>query len=81
MHGLLSQHLDDLVSTTRRRLVLHANVVAQASEKGDPLRVIIQELGGVPHLGSDELRDARDTVVTLELTNRFAHVKGTRECG
>ncbi|EJT97529.1 hypothetical protein DACRYDRAFT_119220 [Dacryopinax primogenitus] len=41
----------------------------------DTMRVIITELDGVPHLGSDELRDARDRPVTLELTNRFADVK------
>ena len=34
------------------------------------------ELGGVPNLGTDELKDARDRVITLELTNRFANVKG-----
>jgi Ras GTPase-activating-like protein IQGAP2/3 len=40
------------------------------------LRVILTELDGVPHLGSDELKDARDRAITLELTNRFAHVRG-----
>ena len=34
------------------------------------------ELGGVPHLGNDELKDARDRAITLELTNRFANLKG-----
>lgn len=43
--------------------------------KDDPLRVIITELGGVPHLGSDELKAARDRAITLELTNRFANVE------
>lgn len=38
--------------------------------------MILHELGGVPNLGSDELNDARDTAVTLELTNRFANVRG-----
>ncbi|KAF7352695.1 Ras GTPase-activating-like protein rng2 [Mycena venus] len=33
------------------------------------------ELGGVPNLGSDELKDARDQAITLELTNRFANVR------
>ena len=41
------------------------------------MRIILTELGGVPNLGSDELKDARDRAVTLELTNRFADVKGT----
>lgn len=30
----------------------------------------------MPHLGDDNLKDARDTAITLELTNRFAHVHG-----
>lgn len=30
----------------------------------------------MPHLDNDELKDARDRAVTLELTNRFAHVRG-----
>jgi Ras GTPase-activating-like protein IQGAP2/3 len=42
------------------------------------VRVILHELDGVPHLDNDELKDARDRAVTLELTNRFAHVRG--EC-
>jgi Ras GTPase-activating-like protein IQGAP2/3 len=40
------------------------------------MRVILHELDGVPNLGSDALKDARDRAVTLELTNRFAHVRG-----
>jgi len=59
MHTLLMQHLDHL-----------------APHREDPLRVIISELDGVPHLlGNDELKDARDRAITLELTNRFADVK------
>ncbi|KAG6854797.1 hypothetical protein C0991_001224 [Blastosporella zonata] len=46
-----------------------------APTEGDTLRVILTELDGVPNLGSDELKDARDTSITLELTNRFAHVQ------
>ncbi|GLB33790.1 putative GTPase-activator protein for Ras-like GTPases [Lyophyllum shimeji] len=46
-----------------------------APKKDDTLRVILTELDGVPNLGSDELKDARDTSITLELTNRFAHVR------
>ncbi len=40
------------------------------------MRVILAELGGIPHPDSEELKDARDTAITLELTNRFAHVEG-----
>ncbi|KAF8076365.1 ras GTPase-activating protein [Lyophyllum atratum] len=46
-----------------------------APKKDDTLRVILTELDGVPNLGSEELKDARDTSITLELTNRFAHVR------
>ncbi len=48
----------------------------QAPQAQDTLRHIIVELDGVPHLGDDNLKDARDTAITLELTNRFAHVHG-----
>jgi len=48
----------------------------QAAPRDDPLRVILTELDGVPNLGSEELKDARDRAVTLELTNRFADVRG-----
>ncbi|KAG2152223.1 ras GTPase-activating protein [Suillus cothurnatus] len=44
-------------------------------DRHDALRVILHELDGVPHLDNDELKDARDRAVTLELTNRFAHVR------
>lgn len=44
-------------------------------DRYDALRVILHELDGVPHLDNDELKDARDRAVTLELTNRFAHVR------
>lgn len=40
------------------------------------LRIILTELDGVPNIGSDELNDARDSAIELQLTNRFAHVKG-----
>ncbi|KAG8913135.1 hypothetical protein FRC00_002969, partial [Tulasnella sp. 408] len=43
--------------------------------QNDTLRQILTELDGVPHLGSDELKDARDRGITLELTNRFAHIQ------
>ncbi|KAI6035361.1 ras GTPase-activating protein [Pisolithus orientalis] len=41
----------------------------------DALRVILQELNGVPNIENDELKDARDKAITLELTNRFARVR------
>ncbi|KAF8469444.1 hypothetical protein JB92DRAFT_3057212 [Gautieria morchelliformis] len=44
-------------------------------EHDDPLRVILADLDGVPHLGTEELNNARDRAITLELTNRFALVK------
>ncbi|PCH41536.1 hypothetical protein WOLCODRAFT_70665 [Wolfiporia cocos MD-104 SS10] len=46
-----------------------------APAKDDTLRVILVELDGVPNVGSDELNDARDTAIELQLTNRFARVK------
>lgn len=49
---------------------------SQTPTRDDTLRVILMELDGVPHIGNDELHDARDTAVELQLTNRFAHVKG-----
>lgn len=38
--------------------------------------MILNELVGVPNLANEELKDARDTAITLELTNRFATVGG-----
>ncbi|RDB22579.1 Ras GTPase-activating-like protein rng2 [Hypsizygus marmoreus] len=46
-----------------------------APSKDDTLRIILAELVGVPNLGNEELKNARDTAITLELTNRFAHVR------
>ncbi|CAL1700973.1 unnamed protein product [Somion occarium] len=46
-----------------------------APARNDTLRVILMELDGVPNLDNDELNDARDTAIELQLTNRFAHVK------
>ncbi|EIW76096.1 hypothetical protein CONPUDRAFT_64414 [Coniophora puteana RWD-64-598 SS2] len=60
MHALLSQYQEQLVSCPSRE---------------DTLNIILRELDGVPHLDNDELKDARDRNITLELTNRFAHVK------
>ncbi|KAH9482628.1 Ras GTPase-activating-like protein rng2 [Psilocybe cubensis] len=45
------------------------------SDHDDALKVILSELGGVPHLDNEELKEARDTAITLELTNRFAYVQ------
>lgn len=53
-------------------LIQHQDTLAP---KDDPVRVILAELGGVPHLGTEELKDARDTAITVELTNRFANVQ------
>ncbi|KAJ7744449.1 ras GTPase-activating protein [Mycena maculata] len=46
-----------------------------APQPNDTLKTILAELDGVPNLGSDELKDARDQAITLELTNRFANVR------
>ena len=40
------------------------------------MRIILAELDGVPNVGSDELNEARDTAIELQLSNRFARVKG-----
>ncbi|KAG9120291.1 hypothetical protein FRC07_004278, partial [Ceratobasidium sp. 392] len=59
MHGILTQNVDRV-----------------ASGRDDPIRTILTELVGPPTLSAtDELKDARDRAITLELTNRFAHVK------
>ncbi|KAJ7129697.1 ras GTPase-activating protein [Mycena epipterygia] len=46
-----------------------------APRSNDTLKTILAELDGVPNLGNDELKDARDQAITLELTNRFANVR------
>lgn len=48
----------------------------KAPQSDDTLRLILIELGGVPNLGNEELKDARDKMITLQLTNRFAYVQG-----
>lgn len=53
-------------------------IFVQALNSNDPLKVILAELDGVPNLGTDELKDARDKAITLTLTNRFADVQGER---
>lgn len=52
----------------------------QTASNDDALKVILAELGGVPHLDNEELKDARDSAITLELTNRFADVRGMLTC-
>ncbi|TFK87060.1 hypothetical protein K466DRAFT_576027 [Polyporus arcularius HHB13444] len=49
-----------------------------APPKDDTLRVILTELDGVPNVGSEELNEARDTALELQLSNRFARVKDPR---
>ncbi|OJT08011.1 Ras GTPase-activating-like protein rng2 [Trametes pubescens] len=46
-----------------------------APARDDTLRVILTELDGVPNVGNDELNEARDTALELQLSNRFARVK------
>ncbi|KAJ7047378.1 ras GTPase-activating protein [Mycena alexandri] len=55
--------------------LLTQHVEYLAPQPNDILRTILTELGGVPNLGNDELKDARDQAITLELTNRFANVR------
>ncbi|KAF8529115.1 ras GTPase-activating protein [Hysterangium stoloniferum] len=56
-------------------LLLAQHLDKLVSGHDDPLRVVLTELDGVPNLGTEELNDARDRAITLELTNRFALVK------
>ena len=56
--------------------VLLSEKQKQSTGPDDPMKVILAELGGVPHLDNEELKDARETAITLELTNRFAFVDG-----
>lgn len=75
-------YMDYSHSTKINSYVMHSSQYChtiydiQAPKHDDTLRIILAELDGVPNLGNDELKDARDTAVTLELTNRFAHVRG-----
>ncbi|KAF9462631.1 ras GTPase-activating protein [Collybia nuda] len=61
------------IYTIHRLLSQHQDKLAPKHD--DTLRIILAELDGVPNLGNDELKDARDIAITLELTNRFAHVR------
>lgn len=76
MHRLLSQHLDHLVRLNGYEIDVSANFEPQAPPRDDTLRIILAELDGVPTAGSDELNEARDTAIELQLSNRFAKVKG-----
>lgn len=76
MHGLLLQHLKVLVSPINMFHFHGFDLIIQAPQSNDTLRVILNELVGVPNLADEELKDARDTAITLELTNRFATVGG-----
>ncbi|KAI0774141.1 hypothetical protein C8Q74DRAFT_1200411 [Fomes fomentarius] len=49
-----------------------------APARDDTLRVILAELDGVPTVGSDELNEARDIAMELQLSNRFARVRDPR---
>jgi len=55
--------------------LLTQNLNNLISGHDDPLRVILTELDGVPNLGNEELNDARDRAIELQLSNRFALVK------
>ncbi|KIY49170.1 hypothetical protein FISHEDRAFT_65237 [Fistulina hepatica ATCC 64428] len=61
------------IYTMHGLLAKHQDVLSTGPD--DVLKVILHELNGIPHLGSDELKDARDAAITLELTNRFADVR------
>jgi Ras GTPase-activating-like protein IQGAP2/3 len=76
MHDLLLQHLKAIVRLSNTSKVFHPYFGTQAPQPKDPLRVILHELVGVPNLVDEELKDARDTAITLELTNRFTTVNG-----
>jgi len=54
------------------------SIPSQGPGRDDPLRTILHELDGVPQFGNEELKDARDRAITLELTNRLAHVRDPR---
>jgi Ras GTPase-activating-like protein IQGAP2/3 len=76
MHDLLLQYLKAIVRLSNTSKVFYPDFMTQAPQSNDPLRVILNELVGVPNLVDEELKDARDTAITLELTNRFTTVNG-----
>ncbi|KAH9918193.1 uncharacterized protein BXZ73DRAFT_92257 [Epithele typhae] len=61
------------VYSTHRLLADNADDLAPTRD--DALRVILSELNGVPNVGNDELTEARDIAIELQLSNRFARVK------
>ncbi|KAI9001428.1 hypothetical protein BD414DRAFT_405968 [Trametes punicea] len=58
--------------------LLSQNLEYLAPDRDDTIRVILTELDGVPNMGNDELNEARDTAIELQLSNRFARVKDPR---
>ncbi|KAF8165362.1 IQ domain-containing protein-containing RasGAP [Crassisporium funariophilum] len=60
------------IYTVHSLLLKHQDFLAPGND--DTLKVILTELGGIPHLDNEELKEARDTAITLELSNRFAQV-------
>ncbi|KZP17291.1 hypothetical protein FIBSPDRAFT_747344 [Athelia psychrophila] len=75
MHTLLSQHQDHLAIPEHVKNKQRVRGHSHATARDDTLRVILTELDGVPNLGNEELKDARDRAITLELSNRFANVR------
>ncbi|TRM67597.1 hypothetical protein BD626DRAFT_395296 [Schizophyllum amplum] len=63
MHRLLSSHRTHLLTTPAEK---------------DRLAIILDELNGVPYSGNAALDEARDIVITLELSNRWATVDDTK---
>ena len=76
LHTMLLRHQNQLVRIWFVLLLFARLTTNSQAGPDDILRVILSGLGGVPHLDSQELKDARDTASTLELTNRFADVRG-----
>ncbi|KAL1747468.1 hypothetical protein HDZ31DRAFT_31879 [Schizophyllum fasciatum] len=63
MHKLLSDHRTQLVNTPPEK---------------DRLAIILDELNGVPYSSNAALEEARDIVITLELSNRWATIDYTK---
>ena len=76
MHTLLSQHQDQLAIPEHVKNKQRVRGHSHSAARDDTLRIILVELDGVPNLGNEELKDARDRAITLELSNRFANVRG-----
>ena len=76
LHTMLLRHQNQLVRIWSLLLLPICLTTNSKAGPDDILRVILSELGGVPHLNNEEFKDVRDTAITLELTNRFADVRG-----